>query len=133
MAQFTASPIAMLIVSVLLGTAGQILIKSGLNNSGHPQVGLAAVTMAIRSIFTARIFLGFVAYGISSILWLMILRRVDLSWAYPMISMSYIFVVILSWLILHEQPNWSITIPGLVLIIAGVSLIGTGMGGSGGK
>ncbi len=130
MAQFTSSPIAMLIASVMLGTIGQILLKTGMNEvGGKAQVGTAALIAAVKAIPNPRVFLGFVAYGISSIIWLMILKRVQLSWAYPMISMSYVFVVVLSALLIPgERPNWTVTIPGLVLIIVGVSLIGIGSG-----
>jgi len=130
LAQFTASPVAMLLVSVFLGTCGQLLLKTGINQAGgkSTEVGSIALVNAIRSIGSPWVFTGFVCYGISSILWLMILKKVQLSWAYPMISLSYVFVVLLSALILHERPHWTITIPGLVLIIAGVSLIGLGSG-----
>jgi len=122
----------MLLVSVLLGTTGQLLIKTGLVQVGGKTnlVGMAALMAALRSIPNPKVLLGFCAYGISAILWLMILRKVDLSWAYPMISLSYVFVVILSALLIPgERPNWAFTVPGLVLIITGVTLIGFGSSG----
>jgi len=54
---------------------------------------------------------------------------VPLSTAYPMISMGYVVVVVLSALILREPVRWVSAVPGLVLIVAGVSLIGMGLGG----
>ena len=129
MVQFTSSPIAMLLASVTLGTIGQILLKLGMmGSSAKHEAGAAAVTSAIKSIGNPKVFLGFMAYGISSIIWLMVLKKVPLSWAYPMISMSYVLVVIFSAIIIGERPNWTVTIPGLVLIISGVSLIGFGAG-----
>ena len=120
----------MLIVSVSLGTVGQILLKLGMKEiGGKPEVGMAAFASAVRSIPHPKVLLGFLAYGLSSIIWLMILKRVQLSWAYPMISMSYVFVVLLSALLIPgEKPHWAVTVPGLMLIIAGVSLIGIGSG-----
>jgi uncharacterized membrane protein len=120
----------MLFVSVSLGTIGQILLKLGMmgSDNGKRDVGTAALTSAIKAIGNPKVFFGFVAYGISSIIWLMILKKVPLSWAYPMISISYVLVVIFSAIIIGEKPHWAVTIPGLVLIIAGVSLIGLGSG-----
>jgi drug/metabolite transporter (DMT)-like permease len=66
-------------------------------------------------------------YAISAVLWLRILRQVSLSFAYPMISFSYVAVVLLSALILKEKVP-AITIAGLVFICLGVSLIGIGYG-----
>jgi len=120
----------MLLVSVFLGTCGQLLLKTGINQAGKSAdvPGVAALMAALKSIGSPWVFTGFICYGISSILWLMILRKVQLSWAYPMISLSYVFVVVLSALILHERPHWTVTIPGLVLIVTGVTLIGIGSG-----
>ncbi len=61
------------------------------------------------------------------------ISRVRLSVAYPLISMSYFLVVILSAVILHEKVNWKMAITGLAFISAGVSFIGLGLGRSGGE
>lgn len=120
----------MLFTSVLLGTTGQLLLKHGMNSATGKAsaVGMAALMNAVRAIANPWVLAGFICYGISSILWLMILKKVSLSTAYPMISMSYVFVVILSALILGERPNWATTVPGLLCIIIGVTLIGIGSG-----
>lgn len=120
----------MLFTSVLLGTTGQLLLKHGMNSAAGKAsaVGMAALMNAIKSIGSPWVLTGFICYGVSSIIWLMILKKAPLSTAYPMISMSYVFVVILSTLILGEKPNWATTVPGLLCIIAGVTLIGIGSG-----
>lgn len=120
----------MLLVNVLLGTIGQIMLKTGMNNAGGKAnaVGMAALLNAIKAIGNPWVFMGFTLYGISSILWLMILKKVSLSTAYPMISLSYVFVVVLSAVFLRERPHWGTTTPGLLLIIVGVTLIGLGSG-----
>jgi drug/metabolite transporter (DMT)-like permease len=51
--------------------------------------------------------------------------------AYPLISMSYPLVVVLSATILHEQVKWVLVIAGLAFISAGVSFIGLGLGRGG--
>lgn len=128
MAGFTGSPYAMLLTSILLGTVGQLLLKNGMLHQKSTAVGSAALMSAVRAIANPWVFMGFVAYGLSSIIWLMILRKLPLSIAYPMISLSYVFVVVLSVVVFpHEkQPNWVFAIPGLMLIMMGVSLIGLG-------
>lgn len=123
---------AMLFVSILLGSFGQILLKKGMQVATSPKalaVGGAAVMEALKSIMHPMVFFGFVCYGVSSILWLMILKKIPLSTAYPLISFSYVLVVVLSAIILKEHVKWGTTVPGLLLIMGGVSLIGLGMGG----
>lgn len=121
-------PIVLILVNVVLGSAGQLALKHGVNSMGglHAGPGPAGLlTGALKAISTPYVFLGFALYGISAIIWLHILSQVRLSIAYPMISLSYVAVVILSSLFLKERIS-PVTIAGLLLICLGVSLIGFG-------
>ena len=48
------------------------------------------------------VLLGFVFYGLSAALWLIVLTRADLSYAYPLLSMGYVAVVFLSRVFFNE-------------------------------
>lgn len=118
----------MLLVSVCLGTTGQFLLKKGLMlTGGSKDVGAAAVLGALKAIGHPMVFMGFACYGISSIIWMMILKKAPLSIAYPMISLSYVLVVALSPKLLGEQVRWPAMV-GIFFIVSGVSLIGMGLG-----
>ena len=71
--------LALLLVAIALGAIGQVLLKSGLRQLGeHP-----APLLVLRSIVTnRRIFSGFACYGFSSLLYIVALSRLDLSYAY---------------------------------------------------
>ena len=66
--------------------------------------------------------LGVLFYGLSSIIFIIVLKMTDLSIAYPMTSMSYIFVTIFSYKFLGEKIN-KYKMMGIVLIIIGVVLV----------
>ena len=122
--------IALILFNVMLAAFGQIVLKIGTTQLGGALVKpggtvISTVFGAVRALFTPYIFAGLMIYAFSAITWIIILSRVDLSFAYPMISLSYVIVVVLSAILLHERVPL-ITIPGLVLICAGVSLIGIG-------
>jgi len=120
----------MLLVNVLLGSTGQILLRYGTGklHTLHEQQGFAASLLdSFKGIFTPYVFLGFCVYAVSSVLWIRILRQVNLSFAYPTIAVSYIVVVILSTLIFHEKVSWAMT-AGLLLIAVGVVIFGIGYG-----
>lgn len=122
----------MLLVNCVLGSVGQILLKFGSNKLSpiHSNQGFAASLFdSLKGILTPYVFLGFCVYGISSILWIRIIREVRLSFAYPMISISYIMVVLLSKVFFGDKITWTMSI-GLLLICVGVSLIGIGYGGA---
>jgi len=63
------------------------------------------------------------AYGLATLIYIPALRGGDLSVLYPIISLSFVAVSLLSVWLLKERMNLLKWI-GIVLIIAGVSLIG---------
>ncbi len=110
-------------MAIGLGVVGQLLIKLGLNRLGEaPSVG-----KVIASIFTPLVFSGFACYGVSSLLYLNALSRLPLSYAYPMIAISYVAVVLASWKFLGEDIN-ALRIAGLAVIIVGVVLVALSYG-----
>lgn len=65
---------------------------------------------------------GGVLYGIAAVLFIIALKHGNLSVLYPIIATSYIWVAVLSWLVLHEPFSWAQGV-GLVFILTGISLI----------
>ena len=113
-------PLALLIVAILLGATGQIALKTGLNLLGESPSAL----VVLRSILTPWVFGGFACYGLSSLLYLVAISRLQLSYAYPMVALSYVIVTVLSWRFLGE------TVPlaraaGLAVICVGVLIVAT--------
>ncbi len=55
-------------------------------------------------------------------LWVIALKRVDLSFAYPFIALGFVFIALLSTLLLKESiSGWRLA--GMILIVIGVSII----------
>ena len=113
----------MIFTSVVLGVLGQLSMKHGMSG-----VKLSAVSPVklLQGFFHALLNLyvigGFALYALSAMVWLVILSRVELSFAYPLISTGYIAVVFLSWLLFHEHVTL-IRVAGTLVICAGVYLI----------
>ena len=120
--------VAVLLVAIGLGVVGQLLIKLGLNKLGESP----SVAKVIKSIFTPLVFSGFACYGVSSLLYLNALSRLPLSYAYPMIAISYVAVVLASWKFLGEDIN-ALRIAGLAVIIVGVVLVALSYGSPAGS
>ncbi len=109
-------------IALALGAVGQIFLKTGVNSLGEG----ASALFIIKSIFTTpTILLGFVSYGLSSLFYLVALSKLDLSYAYPMIALSYVIVALLSYKYLGE-PLTAMSSVGLVVIILGVCLVALG-------
>jgi len=77
-----------------------------------PQVLAAAV-------FNPWLIAGIALHVIALGLWVLGLRSVDLSVAYPFIALGLVFVTLLSWAFLHETVG-AIQAVGIALIAAGV-------------
>lgn len=104
-----------LIAVVLLGTAAQLALKRALDGSGSP-LNLARSPWA---------WTWFLSYLLSTVIWLLVLRHVPLSQAFPILGLQFALVPIASRLFLREQmfiEQWL----GVATIVAGVALVGRG-------
>lgn len=122
----TPGVFAMIWLVLIVLSTGQVLIKMGVGNE-HIPVSKNPVRTAfnvLKVVFRLRTIAGFSLYVVGTFIWLMVLSRVSLSVAFPLMSMSYFLVVILSATVLHERVDWRLAITGLVLISIGVSFIG---------
>lgn len=110
--------LAMVLFSILMGVAGQLCLKAGVTGTGLNVLSLDFFKLFLRPLVIG----GFLAYGISSLSWLIVLSRTELSYAYPMVALAYVFVFILSWIIFKEHITWP-RIVGMVLICGGVVMV----------
>lgn len=115
--------IILLLITVSLNVAGQYFMKRGMMSVGEIGGSLTHMMNSLGSAFFNPFVLGGVgAYGLSSICWLILLSRVELSYAYPALSLGYVLITVISALMLGEQVNtmrWA----GVVIICAGVILV----------
>ncbi len=110
--------LAVLLMAIMLGAAGQICLKFGLGKLGS-QTPFVVVTAMFRN---WHVLAGFVAYGVSSLMYLFVLSRLDVSYAYPFVAINYVFVTFLAWLILKESVP-TLRLVGLAIICTGVLVL----------
>ena len=115
--------ITYILISVLGGAIGQILLKKGMNTMGAMTLSISEFGNILWRIGTNPfVVLGLFIYVISVIFWLVALSRVDLSYAYPFASLSYVIMLIASWWIFDENISLMRLI-GTIIIGIGVWLI----------
>lgn len=108
----------LLMTSMTLAIIGQISFKHGLNGlSITPDI-----MTIVKTIFTPYVFIGFMCYGISSIVWLFVLEKFPLSVAYPALALSYVIIVFASFMFLHEPLTVNKVI-GSGIILTGVFVL----------
>lgn len=108
-----------------MGAIGQVSIKTGMNYVREKSGGdLGPFVKAIPKIFTNLFVIGgLTIYSLSTVLWLWVLTRVPLSFAYPCISISYIIIIFAGKFVFKERiDGWKIG--AIILILSGVVFLG---------
>ena len=105
------------LLAIMLLSAGQTSIKTGLNDIGG--VSLANVASFFKLFQTPWVIVGFACYGLSSVLWLDVLSKLDFSLAFPMVALTYIFTLLIGHFFFQETIGLD-RILGVSLIIFGV-------------
>ncbi len=110
------------IISISFSALAQLTMKMGMTRI---RLSGASGAELFRSIALSPFVIGGLAlYGFGAVLWLMVLSKAPLSMAYPLVSLGFIFVALLSWSVLGETLPLT-RILGIGLILAGVVLVGS--------
>ena len=117
------SYIPLILFTVLTNFGSQILLKKGMTSISSFEISLPGVVGAMGNIlFNPYVFSGLVVMVISMGTHLVVLSKVDISFAYPFLGLSFVLVTLYGHFVLHESVNiWRIA--GVVLIVSGVSLV----------
>lgn len=110
----------LLLVSVLCSSTAQILLKSGVQGIAHS--GLTPTAFLVQCAFSPRVIGGVTLHVGALGFWLVALRNVDVSYAYPFISLGFVLVFVVSALWLGESIS-PLRMVGLALVIGGIVVI----------
>ena len=101
-----------LAVSILLGVAGQIVLKSA-------AIGAPSLMAQLLSPLTV---VGLVIYAAAATAYIVALNKIPVSIAFPSVGASYVVVAIIAHLLWNEPLGWA-QWSGIILIAAGITLI----------
>jgi drug/metabolite transporter (DMT)-like permease len=115
-----------ILLSVLLAALAQLTLKHGMNQVTHlgaVPLDLKAPLDTFRRVATnASVVGGLGLFVLSAAVWLVVLSKVSLSFAYPFASLTYVLILLFDRLILHDTVSglrWG----GVLLIVVGIVLI----------
>ncbi len=109
-------------LAVVMAVAGQTVIKLGVNNAESS--GFVTSSRVLATVVRSPlVLLGLLMYGVGALAWIVVLSRIDLSYAYPFLALNLVLITIVSRIVLSE------TIPvvrwlGILLICLGTILVG---------
>lgn len=116
----------LILVGVLLNAGAQLLLKAGMGQIGHFEFNTASIIpIGLKVMVNPPIIAGLFAYVMSVVVWLLVLSRVQVSYAYPMLSIGYIVNAIAAYYLFGE-PMSIMRVTGIFVIISGVYLVSQG-------
>ena len=124
--------IGLILVSVALSSAAQITLKHGMNQVVDRLDRLNSTTSSNQSFtwnarsvkaaaVTPAVWVGLGLFGLAAVVWLSVLSRAALSFAYPFAALTYVVIVLYD--ALRNEPTGALRWGGVALIMAGIILV----------
>ncbi|MEF2071445.1 transporter [Consotaella aegiceratis] len=121
-----AKYIPFILFTVFTNAAAQVMLKYGMMQLGPLSfAGVNPVLKILQIVFSPFVFLGLCTFVISMASHLFVLSKVELSFAYPFLSLAYVVVAVIAYFVFREDLNAS-RIAGIALICIGTIFIAQG-------
>jgi drug/metabolite transporter (DMT)-like permease len=115
--------IPLILLSVALAAVAQLTLKHGMNlvvdRVGEVRLDGASFRTIVT---TGYVWAGLALFGLSAFVWLAVLSRTSLSFAYPFASLTYVLILLADRFILN-QPVPGLRYAGVACIVAGIVLV----------
>jgi drug/metabolite transporter (DMT)-like permease len=117
--------IALILLSVALAAVAQLALKHGMNRVSDD---LAPATFGLNGpslrvlVGQSYVWAGLFLFGVSALVWLVVLSRASLSFAYPFAALTYVLILLFDLFVLDEPvpgPRWA----GVGFIAIGIFLV----------
>ena len=115
--------IGLILFSVLLAAGAQLTLKHGMNQVADSTGALSFTSDSVKDVLTTpAVWGGLFLFGLSAIVWLAVLSRTSLSFAYPFASLTYVLILLADRFVLNETVpalRWA----GVFCIMVGIVLV----------
>jgi drug/metabolite transporter (DMT)-like permease len=115
--------IGLILFSVLLAAGAQLTLKHGMNLVADSSGALKLSAASIKDVVTTpAVWGGLLLFGLSAMVWLAVLSRTSLSFAYPFASLTYVLILLADRFVLNETVpalRWA----GVFCIMVGIVLV----------
>lgn len=122
--------ITFILFTVLTNAVAQLMLKYGMMQLGTLSFsGVNPIFKLLQIVFSPWIFLGLLTFVISMASHLYVLSKVELSFAYPFLSLAYVAVAVFAYFVFGEDLN-AFRVAGIGMICLGTVLIAQGGSGT---
>ena len=113
----------LVVLLAFTNTLSNLLIKTGAGKIGSLPSSIIGAISFVGKLATNWFLVGGLAlYGMGFVLWTLILSKVQLSTAAPIMSLGYVFIMIFSYFMFNESITGA-KVAGVISILLGVVLI----------
>jgi drug/metabolite transporter (DMT)-like permease len=118
--------IPFILFTVLTNAAAQVMLKQGMMSLGPLSFSMdTIISRVFQIVFNPWVFAGLSMFVISMASHLFVLSKVDLSFAYPFLSLGYVVVAFTAWFLFKEEIG-VYKMAGIAFICVGTILIAQG-------
>lgn len=117
----TGRSLVLILASVVLSSGGQTLLKIGLDRLTEAEKS-GVLSFVLAALGTWHVWAGLAMFGFSVLVWMRVLASSELSWGYPLLGLSYVFVALAGWLVFGEQLTFQ-RLSGIGLVLLGAVLV----------
>jgi drug/metabolite transporter (DMT)-like permease len=115
------SGLLLLFLDICLSVAAQLLLKAGMREIGAFELRADWWAYFLQLIHPL-ILVGLFLYGLATVIWIICLTKLDLSFAYPVATVQYFLIFLGAWHLFGEHIAWN-RLVGIIIIFIGVIII----------
>ena len=116
--------ILLILTSVILSAVGQVILKIGVEDVGLASLSAnnSLYSSIVAALLNPWVLLGLFTYGSAAIVWLFVLSKADVTFAYPFLGLAFVITMALGMVVLGEQVTM-LRIVGTLLVVGGLTLV----------
>ena len=112
-----------ILLSVSITAAAQLVLKTGMTSPAVQRLVGEGVSLRLAGVFLNPFVVGgLLLYFAAAMLWLLVLAKFEVSFAYPFVALGFVITAVAGWLLFNEPMSLS-RVAGTLLICAGVVLV----------
>ena len=114
--------VALILTGVALNATAQLLLKAGAIAAGPIELEMSSLSGLRALLLSGWVLSGLACYAVSVLAWILALSRVEVSVAYPMLSLGYVVTAVAGWMLFDETMT-PLRVAAIGVIIVGVCML----------
>jgi drug/metabolite transporter (DMT)-like permease len=116
----------LILISVSLSAFSQVILRHGMTRPAISEaLNAGSISVATEILRSPFVIAGLGAYGAGAVIWLFVLSRIPVSFAYPFVSLGIVLTTVIGATVLSERVSL-VSGFGVLIIVAGIGMVAYG-------